>query len=180
MLLSAQRRPLAIYIPALADYSICDSNFEVLDGFFCGCDFDRRAVRVAKAPMLVAGDDHTNLHQLNSLAMADATDLMNTANTTAPRLTIEDLTRSKTRKFRGFDIILTNPPFAGEIREPALLKCYEVAQRNRHIERHALFREWSTAAANSLSRQSSRRVAARIAATVGTAHASACRSWCLR
>ena len=203
---------LAICVQALAGYSICDSNFEVLDGFFeflvgraakgakgqyftprqiveccvrivdpaptetvldpaCGsagflvhvlnhnaarletsarrycatklwgCDFDRRAVQVAKALMLVAGDDHTNLHQLNSLAMADAGDLMDIANTTAPRLTIEDLTRSKTRKFRGFDVILTNPPFAGEIREPALLKCYEVARRNRRIERDALFLE---------------------------------------
>lgn len=203
---------LTICVQALADYSICDSNFEVLDGFFeflvgrvakgskgqyftprqvveccvrivdpaptetvldpaCGsagflvhvlnhnaarlrtsakrycatklwgCDFDKRAVQVAKALMLVAGDDHTNLHQLNSLAMADASDLMDIANATAPRLTIEDLTRSKTRKFRGFDVILTNPPFAGEIREPALLNCYEIAKRNRRIERDALFLE---------------------------------------
>ena len=203
---------LTICVEALADYSICSSNFEVLDGFFeflvgrvakgskgqyftprqvveccvrivdpaptetvldpaCGsagflvhvlnhnaarlrtsartycatklwgCDFDKRAVQVAKALMLVAGDDHTNLHQLNSLAMADGRDLMDTASADAPRLTIEDLTRSKTRKFRGFDVILTNPPFAGEIREPALLNCYEVARRNRRIERDALFLE---------------------------------------
>ena len=203
---------LTICVQALADYSICDSNFEVLDGFFeflvgrvakgakgqyftprqvveccvrivdpaptetvldpaCGsagflvhvlnhnanrlktstrrycatklwgCDFDKRAVQVAKALLLVAGDDHTNLHQLNSLATADASDLVDIANATAPRLTIEDLTRSKTRKFRGFDVILTNPPFAGEIREPALLDCYEVARRNRRIERDALFLE---------------------------------------
>ena len=203
---------LTICVQALADYSICDSNFEVLDGFFeflvgrvakgakgqyftprqvveccvrivdpkptetvldpaCGsagflvhvlnhnaarlktstrrycatklwgCDFDKRAVQVAKALLLVAGDDHANLHQLNSLATADASDLVDIANATAPRLTIEDLTRSKTRKFRGFDVILTNPPFAGEIREPALLNCYEIARRNRRIERDALFLE---------------------------------------
>lgn len=202
---------LAICVDAIADHSICDTNFEVLDGFFeflasrvakgakgqyftprqvieccvrilnptpnetvldpaCGsagflvhvlnhnanrlkvpvreysakklwgCDFDQRAIQVAKALMLVAGDDNSNLHQLNSLVKAEAGDLMDMANR-APRLAIEDLLRSKMRKFRGFDVILTNPPFAGEIRESALLHSYEVARRNRRIERDVLFLE---------------------------------------
>lgn len=203
---------LTICTQAIADYSICDSNFEVLDSFFeflvsrvakgakgqyftprqvveccvrivdpapsetvldpaCGsggflvhvlnhnavrlktssqqycatklwgCDFDKRAVQVAKALMLVAGDDHANLHQLNSLATADADDLVDIAANGAPKLTIEDLVRSKMRRFCGFDVVLTNPPFAGEIREPALLDCYEVAKRNRRMERDVLFLE---------------------------------------
>ena len=203
---------LAICVQALAGCSICESNFEVLDGFFeflvgrvakgakgqyftprqvveccvrivnplpaetvldpaCGsggflvhvlnhnmarlkipvrqycatklwgCDFDKRAVQVAKALMLVAGDDHTNFHQINSLVPLGAGDLFDGAGNGAPRLTIEDLIRSKTRKFPGFDVILTNPPFAGEIREPGLLGCYEVARRNRRIERDVLFLE---------------------------------------
>ena len=202
---------LAICVQAVAGYSICDTNFEVLDSFFeflvsraakgakgqyftprqvveccvrivnprpdetvldpaCGsggfllhaanhnarcrnaaageggtsnlwgCDFDKRAIQVAKALMLVAGNDSANLHQLNSLAVADAGDLMDRANGT-PRLTIEDLMRAKTRRFHGFDVILTNPPFAGEIREPALLDCYDLARRNRRMERDVLFLE---------------------------------------
>ena len=202
---------LAICVDAIAGYSICNTNFEALDGFFeflvsrvakgakgqyftprqvieccvrilnptpdetvldpaCGsagflvhvlnhnanrlkvpmreycakklwgCDFDKRAIQVAKALMLVAGDDSSNLHQLNSLIKADAGDLMDMANGTSS-LTIEDLLRSKVRKFRGFDVILTNPPFAGEIREPALLQSYEVARHNRRMERDVLFLE---------------------------------------
>lgn len=202
---------LTICVEAIAGHSICDTSFEVLDGFFeflvsrvakgakgqyftprqvieccvrilnptpdetvldpaCGsagfllhvlnhnanrlkapvreysakklwgCDFDKRAIQVAKALMLVAGDDNGNLHQLNSLVKTDAGDLLDMANG-APRLTIEDLMRSKVRKFRGFDVILTNPPFAGEIREAALLRSYEVVKRNRRMERDVLFLE---------------------------------------
>ena len=203
---------LTICVKAIADYSICDTNLEVLDGFFeylvshvakgakgqyftprqvveccvkimdpaptesvfdpaCGsggflihvlnhnahrldvplqeycakhlwgCDFDRRAIQIAKALMLVAGDGGTNLHQLNSLRKVTSGDLFEAASDGIPRLTIEDLLRSKARKFRGFDVILTNPPFAGEIREPSLLASYQVAKRNRRMERDVLFLE---------------------------------------
>ena len=203
---------LATCVEAIADYSICDTNLEVLDGFFeflvshvakgskgqyftprqiidccvkiidpaptesvldpaCGsggflvhvlnhnahrlqtsartycadylwgCDFDRRAIQIAKALMLVAGDSSANLHQLNSLVSANSDGLFAAAGKGVPRLTIEDLLRSKARKFSGFDVILTNPPFAGEIREPSLIDCYQVARRNRRMERDVLFLE---------------------------------------
>ena len=203
---------LAICVEAIAEYSICDTNLEVLDGFFeylvshvakgakgqfftprqiveccvrimepgptelvfdpaCGsggflvhvlnhnsprlniprheysakylwgCDFDRRAIQIAKALMLVAGDGGANLHQLNSLRKPISGDMFEANIDGVPRLTIEDLLRSKTRKFRGFDAILTNPPFAGEIREPSLLASYQVTKRNRRIERDVLFVE---------------------------------------
>lgn len=203
---------LAICVEAIMDHSICDTNFEILDGFFeflvshvakgskgqyftprqiidccvkimnptpsesvldpaCGsggflvhvlnhnahrlevplrdycakylwgCDFDRRAIQVAKALMLVAGDGSTNLHQLNSLFTETSGDLVDVASNGIPRLTIEDLLRSKTRKFPGFDVVLTNPPFAGEIRETSLMRSYQVARRNRRMERDVLFLE---------------------------------------
>ena len=106
-----------------------------------GCDFDGRAIQIAKALMLVAGDGSANLHQLNSLRKAGYGDLLEIVDNGVPRLTIEDLLRSKARRFRGFDVILTNPPFAGEIREPSLLASYEVARRNRRMERDVLFLE---------------------------------------
>ena len=76
-----------------------------------GCDFDGRVIQIAKALMLVAGDGSANLHQLNSLRKATYGDLLEIADNGVPRLTIEDLLRSKARRFRGFDVILTNPPF---------------------------------------------------------------------
>ena len=109
--------------------------------YLWGCDFDGRAIQIAKALMLVAGDGSTNLHQLNSLRKATYGDLLEFSDNGIPRLTIEDLMRSKARNFRGFDVVLTNPPFAGEIREPSLLASYEVAKRNRRMERDVLFLE---------------------------------------
>ena len=106
-----------------------------------GCDFDKRAIQIAKALMLVASDGSANLHQLNSLAKAASSDLLSFTDDSTPRLTIEDLLRTKARKFRGFDVILTNPPFAGEIREQSVLESYQVAKRNRRTERDALFLE---------------------------------------
>lgn len=109
--------------------------------YLWGCDFDGRAIQIAKALMLVAGDGSANLHQLNSLRKETYGDLWEIADNGVPRLTLEDLLRSKARRFRGFDVILTNPPFAGEIREPSLLTNYEVVRRNRRTERDVLFLE---------------------------------------
>ena len=114
---------------------------EYCSRYLWGCDFDGRAIQIAKALMLVAGDGSANLHQLNSLRKASYGGLLEIADNGVPSLTIEDLLRSKARRFRGFDVILTNPPFAGEIREPSLLSSYEVVRRNRRTERDVLFLE---------------------------------------
>ena len=109
--------------------------------YLWGCDFDVRAIQIAKALMLVAGGGNSNLHQLNSLRKSTYGDLLEIAENGVPRITIEDVLRSKVRNFRGFDVVLTNPPFAGEIREPSLLASYEVVRRNRRMERDVLFLE---------------------------------------
>ena len=54
---------------------------------------------------------------------------------------MEDVIRTRMRKYKGFDLILTNPPFAGEIRERHMIEHYEVTRRNRRIERDVLFLE---------------------------------------
>ena len=109
--------------------------------YLWGCDFDRRAIQIAKALMLVAGDCSTSLHQVNSLLIRNSLDLFEDTQYGFPRLTVEDLVRSKARRFPGFDVVLTNPPFAGEIRESSLFESYQLARRNRRIERDVLFLE---------------------------------------
>jgi type I restriction enzyme M protein len=47
--------------------------------------------------------------------------------------------RTRVGRFRGFDVIVTNPPFAGEVRERDLLATYELAQGR--TERDILFLE---------------------------------------
>jgi type I restriction enzyme M protein len=95
-----------------------------------GFDLDARAIRVAKALMVLAGDGSANLIRLNSLLKLDASEP-----------TIEDVCRTRRNQQRGFDVLLTNPPFAGEVRERHLLDAYEVARGRSRVERDVLFLE---------------------------------------
>lgn len=109
-----------------------------------GFDFDVRAARVAKALMVIAGDGETNIFRVNSLltpaASSDLFDLPETS-PDLPWLTIEDVMRGRVRNFRGFDVILTNPPFAGELQEQHMLSAYELGRTNRRVERDVIFLE---------------------------------------
>ncbi|MBD2306575.1 N-6 DNA methylase [Chroococcidiopsis sp. FACHB-1243] len=104
-----------------------------------GFDIDARATRVAKALMLLAGDGSSNIIRLNSLLKSDMVGLFN--HTDEPNLTIEDVCRCRMKRHKGFDVILTNPPFAGEIREKHFLNCYTVANKKHRVERDILFIE---------------------------------------
>lgn len=106
-----------------------------------GFDFDARAVQVAKALMLIAGDGHSNLFRLNSLLTPSAATTLFPLPVGAQALTIEDVMRSHVRHFKGFDVVLTNPPFAGEVREGHILSSYELARRDRRVERDVFFLE---------------------------------------
>ena len=109
-----------------------------------GFDIDGRAVRVAKALMLIAGDGSANLVRLNSLLQPGMGGLFQLPGETAEDdgpLTIEDVCRGRRRRHVGFDVILTNPPFAGEVRERHLLDGYAVSSGWKRMERDILFME---------------------------------------
>ncbi|MBY0514946.1 MAG: N-6 DNA methylase [Gemmataceae bacterium] len=107
-----------------------------------GFDLDARAVRIGKALMVLAGDGSANLIRLNSLLRPEAVGLFAAAETGDPSaLTVEDVCRSRLRRHRGFDVILTNPPFAGEVRERHLLDCYAFGKGRPRVERDLLFLE---------------------------------------
>jgi type I restriction enzyme M protein len=105
-----------------------------------GFDFDPRASRVAKALMLFAGVGHANIYRINSL-LNPFTDLFLQDQTGQPFLTIEHVMRSRIKGFKGFDAIVTNPPFAGEIREKHILTSYSLYRSDRRLERDVLFLE---------------------------------------
>ena len=109
-----------------------------------GFEFDARAVRVAKALMLLAGDGSSNIYRINSLLTPNNTAMLfdrEGASESAPFLTIEDVLRSHSKNFSGFDVIVTNPPFAGEIKEERILKTYTLYRADRRMERDVLFIE---------------------------------------
>ncbi|KEO82862.1 HsdM family class I SAM-dependent methyltransferase [Tumebacillus flagellatus] len=105
-----------------------------------GFDFDEKAVRVARTLMYVAGVGRTNIHKVNSLIVPRIQpSIFESENHSIA--TIEDYLRVRKMGADRFDIILTNPPFAGEITEMELLNAYSISQGKQRIERDALFLE---------------------------------------
>lgn len=100
-----------------------------------GFDIDYTAVRISRLLMFVGGISKAHLFKTNSLIIKPA-DLLFTDTST----TIEDFLRLE-KKTDKFDVILTNPPFAGEIKEKAILSDYVVASDRNKIERDVLFIE---------------------------------------
>lgn len=104
----------------------------VKDNVF-GIDFDEKAVRVARTLNLIAGDGHTNVLHLNTL---DYTQWTETAKQEEWLSTyFEGFDRLKklrkdSKSFRefNFDLLMANPPFAGDIKESRILSSYELAK----------------------------------------------------
>lgn len=96
-----------------------------------GIDFDEKTVRVARTLNLIAGDGETNVLHLNTLDYErwdDKTEKdkkwINTYGKGFSRL--EKLSRDKDYKHYDFDILMANPPFAGDIKESRILHKYEL------------------------------------------------------
>ena len=125
--------------------SLNDENLKrYCGGQLWGFDISGRAVRVAKALMALAGDGGTNILRLNSLLRPDMGGMLPLAQASATDsalLTVEDVCRTRIRRHKGFDVIMTNPPFAGEVREPHVLEGYAVSRGRTRAERDVLFVE---------------------------------------
>lgn len=106
-----------------------------------GFDFDSTAVRICRLLMYVGGISGFHIHKVNSLIQnAPQQSAKKTGVFPEVYTTIEDILRIE--KFKGFfDVIITNPPFAGEIVEPEILSNYEVVFGKTKIERDILFVE---------------------------------------
>lgn len=109
-------------------------------------DFDERAVRVARTLNLIAGDGQTNVMHLNTLDYdrwndyynnVEWTDIYGTGWKNIRKLLVNPKshnvngeTKFDCRDFN-FDIIMANPPFAGEIKESRLLAKYELSKNSK-------------------------------------------------
>ncbi|EKO40437.1 MAG: type I restriction-modification system methyltransferase subunit [Solidesulfovibrio magneticus str. Maddingley MBC34] len=83
-----------------------------------GMDYDRMIAKVAKAYMLIWGDGRSNIVVCDSLNEDGWSDYVKSKYT---------LGEGKIRKLKQFDIIATNPPFAGDIDADGTLSKYEIA-----------------------------------------------------
>ena len=97
-----------------------------------GIDFDEKTVRVARTLNLIAGDGETNVLHLNTLDFErwdDRTDQdrkwINTYGKGFERLEKLRSERDENKRFK-FDLLMANPPFAGDIKESRLLHQYQL------------------------------------------------------
>ncbi len=96
-------------------------------------DFDEKAVRVGRTLNLIAGDGQTNILHLNTLDWErwdDKTkdeDWLDIYNTGWIKLKKMRAFKNNNQDF-GFDILMANPPFAGEIKENRIIARYELGK----------------------------------------------------
>ena len=97
-----------------------------------GIDFDEKTVRVARTLNLIAGDGETNVLHLNTLDYARWSDRTggdtkwrDTYGRGFGRLEKLRVEKGENKRFK-FDILMANPPFAGDIKESRLLHQYEL------------------------------------------------------
>jgi type I restriction enzyme M protein len=100
-----------------------------------GLDFDARAVKIAKALNLIAGDGRTNVYRVNALAPYLWDDETKVGLRHRLRRFPDDRERDRWNeehyRYFDFDVLMTNPPFAGDIRERKILNLYELSKRGR-------------------------------------------------
>ena len=99
-------------------------------------DFDEKTVRVARTLNLIAGDGQTNVLHLNTLdyeRWEDATkteDWTDTYNEGWKKLKKLRTTKNSDYSFE-FDILMANPPFAGDIKESRIIAKYELGKNTK-------------------------------------------------
>jgi type I restriction enzyme M protein len=117
--------------------------------FLFGADFDDNMRRISQALMLIAGDGRHNIFKRNSLDARDWTgeEAEEARSALKSLLAKSDEENRRTYRYLNFDLLMTNPPFAGEITDSGLLRQYNFAKKNGRlkpkVERHILFIERS-------------------------------------
>jgi len=100
-----------------------------------GIDFDEKSVRVARTLNMIAGDGRTNVLHLNSLDYTRWEEKLKDREWSRTYLDgfyrLLDLAKDrKNPKEFNFDLVMANPPFAGDIKDKRMTACYEVAYKN--------------------------------------------------
>ncbi|BCX15110.1 MAG: restriction endonuclease subunit M [Candidatus Parcubacteria bacterium] len=131
-----------------------EAKREYAGRYLFGIDFDDNMRKTSQALMLIAGDGKHHIFKRNSLDARDWTreeakeaqvEIEKAGLLVKFENPIEDEENRKTFRYLNFDVLMTNPPFAGEITDSGLLRQYEFAKKNgklrRKMERHLLFLE---------------------------------------
>lgn len=121
-------------------------QIEYASNMIYGIDFDDRAVKIAKALNLIAGDGKQNVYKLNSLNPQSWNEEGKSAFrkflTRFPYDREKEKDNQKNFKYFDFNILMTNPPFAGDIKgERELLRNYELSEKGKGKIANAIGRD---------------------------------------
>jgi len=120
-----------------------------------GIDFSKEAVKIARAINLIVGDGRSHIYgggphgnSLNPLIWNDEIKAgLRSRLLRFPDDPEKDRDNQNRFLYLDFDILMTNPPFAGTVKEREILKLYQLADKNGRlvgqIGRHILFLERS-------------------------------------
>lgn len=109
-------------------------------------DFDEKAVRVGRTLNLIAGDGQTNVLHLNTLDYErwdektkdeDWSDIYSEGWKKLKKLRLD---KNSNRDF-GFDVLMANPPFAGDIKESRILAKYDLGKKEKGKAQKAMGRD---------------------------------------
>lgn len=109
-------------------------------------DFDEKSVRVARCLNLIAGDGQTNVLHLNTLdwskwdETAKQNDWRDTYGEGWKKIRKLQADKKSYRNF-GFDVLMANPPFAGDIKQTDMLAPYELSHKTNGKLENAVGRD---------------------------------------
>ncbi|QKF91589.1 N-6 DNA methylase [Campylobacter sp. CCUG 57310] len=129
--------------PIQDDAELDTRKWNYASKFLYGIDLETRAVKAAKSLMLIAGDGHTNIYG-PEVSSIDPKTWLDTLSGRDLKLNLQkngllknepdekiDILRDDIWNYYRelqFDIVLSNPPFAGEIKDKELLSEYNLAK----------------------------------------------------
>lgn len=131
--------------------STVESRKEYASRYLWGIDFDEKSTKISRAIMLIAGDGKSHIFKSSSLDTREWSDRFKSE--LSDLNLVQEFDDFETNRHNqstlqnlGFDILLANPPFAGEIKEKHLLAQYVLGKNAKgkmqnKVERHLLFIE---------------------------------------
>ena len=96
-------------------------------------DFDPRSIKIAKALNLIAGDGRTNVYRANTLDQRGWSDEIKVGLRDRLQRFSDDPQKDRWNRenyrYFDFDVLLTNPPFAGDIKDSRILHQFDLAKK---------------------------------------------------
>jgi type I restriction enzyme M protein len=128
-----------------------EARKEYASRYLWGIDFDEKSTKISRALMVIAGDGKSHIYKTTSLDTREWPEKLKSELVDLNLVQeYEDYLKTNNNKENlkelKFDVLLANPPFAGEVKEKHILSEYVLGKNSKgkmqkKVERHLLFIE---------------------------------------